>query len=80
MIDLPLLRDVLALLKEQESLAKAVDQEHRVNEYLQRQLAERPEIVRCKDCKRYYSNGGSCDQILSNWFCADGERRQNGNE
>lgn len=30
-------------------------------------------VVRCKDCKRYYANGGNCDQVLSDWFCADGE-------
>lgn len=65
----------LKLLKEHDGLAKAVDQEHRVNEYLNKQLADRPEIVRCKDCKRYYANGGTCDQVLADWFCADGKRR-----
>jgi hypothetical protein len=38
-------------------------------------LEGQPEIVRCKDCKRYYANGGNCDQVLADWFCADGERR-----
>lgn len=70
-----IITDTIILLKEQENLAKCVDQEHQVNEYLNRQLAERPEIIRCKDCKRYYANGGACDQALSEWFCADGQRR-----
>ena len=67
-----IITNTIALLKEQDGLAKAVDQEHRVNEYLNKQLADRPEIVRCKDCKRYYANGGACDQVLADWFCADG--------
>lgn len=33
------------------------------------------ELVRCKDCKRYYANGGNCDQVLAEWFCADGEAK-----
>ena len=32
------------------------------------------DIVRCKDCRRYYANGGNCDQVLADWFCADGEK------
>lgn len=32
-------------------------------------------VVRCKDCIRYYANGGNCDQVLADWFCADGDRR-----
>lgn len=32
-------------------------------------------VVRCNDCKRYYANGGNCDQVLADWFCANGERR-----
>lgn len=32
------------------------------------------ELVRCKDCRRYYANGGNCDQVLADWFCADGQR------
>jgi len=32
-------------------------------------------VVRCKDCRRYYANGGNCDQILADWFCADGVKR-----
>ena len=39
-------------------------------------LKEHPQIVRCKDCKRYYANGGNCDQVLAEWFCADGERKK----
>ena len=39
-------------------------------------LIDKPqELVRCKDCRRYYANGGNCDQVLAEWFCADGERK-----
>lgn len=36
---------------------------------------KQPEIVRCNDCRRYYANGGNCDQVLADWFCADGKRK-----
>lgn len=39
-------------------------------------LNEQEAVVRCKDCKRYYANGGNCDQVLAEWFCADGERKE----
>ena len=49
-------------------------------------LKEKPEIVRCKDCKNavvYDNNEVICTHIDSNgndkhsidWFCADGERQ-----
>ena len=34
------------------------------------------QVVRCKDCKRYYANGGNCDQVLAEWYWADGERKE----
>ncbi len=40
------------------------------------------EIVRCRECK-HYTNGfcysyGACGNKAADWFCADGERRQDG--
>ena len=46
-------------------------------------MKEQPEIVRCRDCKHYYTKGfpagmGSCDATLEvgydDWFCGDGEK------
>lgn len=34
------------------------------------------EVVRCKDCKFYYANGGDTCITEPDWFCADGERRE----
>lgn len=40
---------------------------------------DRPEIVRCKDCKHYKTIHCTCDGccISDDWFCADGERAEN---
>ena len=38
-------------------------------------LKEQKAVVWCKDCKSYYANGGNCDQVLAEWFCADGDRK-----
>ena len=43
---------------------------------IQEMFSEKSRIVRCKDCKRYYANGGNCDQVLADWFCADGQRKE----
>ena len=42
---------------------------------------DRPEIVRCKDCKHYDSETQSCldglDGIFTpDWFCADGDKKE----
>ena len=40
------------------------------------------ELVRCGECKHWMDidNGrqkhGMCAQLMPNWFCADGERRE----
>lgn len=50
-------------------------------------LKELPDIVRCKDCKHFYSEvknefttyigcNAMHDTWGENWFCADGERRE----
>lgn len=41
-------------------------------------LKEQPKIVRCKDCKHYMTIHCTCDGccISDNWFCADGEEKQ----
>lgn len=74
------------ILKNQiSSLAKAVDQEHRANEYLNKQLAERQEIILCKDCRYHDAGENEVDawnrcgfhhiDTDDNKFCSDGERR-----
>lgn len=50
-----------------------------IERYLELMYAQ-PKIVRCKDCRRYYANGGNCDQVLADWFCADGERAEENKE
>lgn len=34
------------------------------------------EIVRCKDCRHRYEMRRNCIGRHDDWFCADGERRQ----
>lgn len=38
------------------------------------------EVVRCKDCKHYKTIQCSCGctVVSSEWYCADGERKDNG--
>ena len=38
------------------------------------------EVVRCKDCKHYMTIHCTCDGccISDDWYCADGERRTDG--
>lgn len=42
------------------------------------------ELIRCKDCKHYRGDKMLCPSALRipnpDWFCADGERRNNGSE
>ena len=37
------------------------------------------EVVRCKDCKHYktITCSCSCTCVTENWYCADGERKDN---
>ena len=69
--------DTLALLKEQESIIKTLKSD------LQETLdivANRGNVVRCKDCKHWEQLNGHCpfNSIFTNadWFCADGERKE----
>ena len=76
---IPLMKDALALLKEQ-------DEQIRIKtENFNRLVAKvevMPEIVRCKDCKHYempkFGEFGYCNQnrmvTKTIWYCADGER------
>ena len=78
--EMDIVDDAITLLKEQEDLNKAlVDQCDRIRR-LVIELAEQPQIVRCKDCKHYeYGYGCKLWHTLYNqnddWFCADGERK-----
>ena len=40
------------------------------------------EVVRCKDCKNYMTIHCTCDGccISDEWYCADGERKEQENE
>ena len=72
-VELDMLREVLALLKEQEDLGTEQHPQ---------------ELVRCKDCKNSGLdssgiNGYWCSAHTEwhngNWFCGDGERRDDDN-
>ena len=74
--------DALALLKEQ---ANAYDYLQKQFFEVQDKLIERPQIVRCKDCKhRLLPTGETRAECMAragwfpvddDWFCADGERK-----
>ena len=76
--------DILDLLKEQENVNIAlVDQCDRVRQ-LVKELADKPQIVRCKDCK-WYDPFPMCgllgtSDIREDFFCADGKEKDNGKE
>ena len=62
-----------------EDACRAVDRsEITIGEFEKRiePLKDVESVVRCKDCERYYANGGNCEQVLADWFCADGKRRE----
>jgi len=71
--------EALALLKEQESVIEALKSD--LDETLA-VLGEYAEIVRCADCT--FRNEINCPQyyrrneLPDDWFCADGERKDNG--
>ena len=76
--------DALKLLKELKEDNVRFDRE---NQKLVEQMAQQPNIVRCKDCKQmqeeaHIFNGKElhgCEwlriSVEPNWFCADGERK-----
>lgn len=77
-----LIRDTLTLLKEQDNAYRYL-----LNQFVevQNQLNAKPEIVRCKDCKWLsekgfckHPNGGAGNIRSENWYCADGERKDDG--
>ena len=73
-----LMRDALALLKEQEERIE-IQKENFAT--MVAQIAVQPQIVRCRDCK--YGNVTFNGIVLCSkggmrkpdWFCADGERK-----
>ena len=84
-------QNILALLKEQEDLGKAltntVELIRKKNELIEKLLKEQKQIVRCKDClyrkdeeaRDNHSSWLPCMVIetRSDFFCADGRREEN---
>lgn len=80
-----ILKDAHSLIKDQESVIEALKSD--LAETLE-VLAQKPEIVLCKDCKHFndmkcsYPERGTCNlwHMLhwGEWFCASGERKDNG--
>jgi hypothetical protein len=75
-------KDAKKLVEEQASVLEALKSD--LDETLA-VLSEKPEIVRCRDCKYWRTNTEFCmrwsvanvaHHTASNWFCADGERRE----
>ena len=74
----PMMRDALALLKEQQNQIWEMQDR---TEYLEDKLKEQPQIVRCNNCKKRYTvlciqeEAGNINN-QDDWFCADGVRRE----
>lgn len=71
-----ILKDTIALLKEQESVIEALKSD--LDETLA-VLGEKPEIVRCKGCKHWdeeYDGHCAMNHIFTtpDFYCADGEK------
>ena len=83
-IPLDLCLDILKLLKEQEKQKFLVDENGKITPlpivYPNCPLKEQEAVVRCKDCVHWDELTQACDEIdgifLPDWFCADGERRE----
>ena len=67
-IDLPALRDILALLKEQEAVVRCKDCKY----------AYLTDDGECKYCEMEKDDNGFLIERYSSWdwFCADGERKE----
>ena len=89
-VDIDMLSDAYELLKEQEDIGKeletAIELIHKKNkriEKLNAVLKEQPQIVRCKDCKHrntiYCFKDEQGFGTDDDWFCADGEVKDDGN-
>lgn len=87
LVTLDVLKDILALLKEQESVIQALKSD--LAETLE-VLAQKPEVVLCKDCKWWENGLCKSDDVSrkiddcgcypdfrtsSDWFCGDRERK-----
>ena len=85
-IDLQLLRDILAMLKEQEDrigvLTRAIKQMPKPTKLLDVFGDGYAKVVRCKNCKyceypdaeKEWCKKGHLHGNAETWFCADGER------
>lgn len=81
--------NALALLKEQQKQIETIEDKRAKTtmllNYMLQKEREQPQIVRCKECKYSLSNSRFCayphkkNNIQPcDWFCADGERKDNG--
>ena len=73
-----------ALTKAMQNICIEIDEEEFLK-MLRGYEGREQEIVRCKDCRRYFGNGycnrsGIHLEVKDDWFCADGERRDEQNE
>lgn len=73
--------DALELLKEQQDRLEQMTLDNTDLRNCYEELKDRPEIVRCKDCKHYTLEPGKWECDLydwvhePDWFCKDGERK-----
>lgn len=70
------------LLNREQYGAENVLVHHAINVIAELPIVRQPEIVRCKDCRYYYGVNEECGARRfyppsGDWFCADGERRDN---
>ena len=75
------------LLNREQYEAENVLVHHAVNVIAELKIVRQPEVVRCKDCVNWTKEEDRCFEIgmcrvherrfVGDWFCADGERKEN---
>mgnify|MGYP007012498009 CR=1 FL=1 len=80
-VEVKLLRDALAILKEQESIIESLKAD--LSETLD-VVTNRKNVTHCKDCKHNDDPDYPCERHTictnaendENWYCADGQRKE----